>query len=174
MIGHWPWQAFCSLSWRNRRGAVPSESLRERIFFGWVRQVGKTAGVVGKGGVDFLWCRRDELGERTQREHLHVLLGGLPEWFVRDFVLRPKPAIGSWWECHGGGNARTSPVYSAAEVAEYITKENEEAREYELRKFGLRCRVMFSHHAETRLFNAVGQLKNVHLGARNTADKTGD
>jgi len=151
MLSVWPWQAFVSLSWRNRWGKVPTEGVRERIYFAWARQVGVASGFRGRGGLAYLWARREELGERTQREHLHVLLGGLPLWFVRDFVLRPRPAIAAWWESHGGGNARTSAVVSVGEVADYFTKECVAGREYELCKFGCSS-VMLSQHAQAKLW----------------------
>lgn len=146
VLSTWPWQAFVSLSWRR----VPSEGVRERIFFGWIREIGKHTGQ-RKHPTWFLWARREELGERTQREHLHVLVGGLPSLFVRDFILQPRSAVGFWWESLGGGNVRTSRVYSASEVVEYFSKDSTTAgHEYELGKFGS-ASFMLSQHALCRL-----------------------
>jgi len=152
LLSSWPWQAFVSLTWPAR---IPSTGIQERIYFSWVRKVGLSSGVC-KGsagsGVRFLWARRDELGEKTGRPHLHALVGGLPDWFIGTFVLVPRPAIGSWWESFGGGNVRTSPVVGCSEVVSYFTKPGSEigGREYELGKFGSSA-VMLSKHAEARL-----------------------
>lgn len=171
-LSNWKWQAFVSLSWRDkRRGVLPGVFIRERVFFAWVRRIGKHCRC-GRQGVAYLWARRDEKGDRTGREHLHGLIGDLPQWFITDFVLRPRPAVAAWWEQLGGGNVRTSPVYSASEVVEYFTKEGVGAREYELTKFGGACAVMLSHHAQFRLAEAVARNGSGHqLGTRNNCGK---
>lgn len=165
LIASWPWQAFISLSWPDvRPGVLPGRWIRERIFFSWIRRAGLEM-KAGRRGVDWLWCRRDEQGEKTGREHLHVLIGGCPEWFVRDFVLRPKSAVGYWWEQIGGGNVRTSPV-STYQVVDYFSKNIENASSYELKKFGGRCAVMLSNHAQHKLLCAVARNRGRNLTNR--------
>lgn len=172
LVASWPWQAFVSLSWPDvRPGVLPGKWIRERIFYSWVRKVGNQIGA-GRRGVDWLWARRDELGEKTGREHLHVLVGGTPEWFVRDFVLRPRSAVGCWWEGFGGGNVRTSQV-STSGVVDYFTKDLENASSYELKKFGGRCTVMLSNHAQYKLLNAVARNQTLALHKRARPEELG-
>jgi len=169
LLSAFPWQAFVSMSWKNRRGVVPGRFIQDRVFFAWIRKVGKVSGV-SPSGARWLWARRAELGEKTGREHFHCLIGGLPLWFVRDFVLRPKSAVAQWWESFGGGNARTSPAWSSSELMDYFTKESNAGHEYELGKFGASA-VMVSEHA-VALLSSIARKQAVGSGQEKLAGET--
>jgi hypothetical protein len=109
------WQAFVTLTYRR----LPGPCVEMRMMFAWIRRVGRAAGC-RRRGLCYLWAFRRELGEIGDRPHLHGLIGGLPGWFARDFVLRPRPAVGAWWEELGGGNVRTRAC-SRSGAAEYIS-----------------------------------------------------
>jgi hypothetical protein len=170
LLAAFPWQAFVSLTWKNRRGVPPGRFIQERIWFAWVREIGRVSGVSPRG-TRYLWARRNEWGEATGREHLHGLIGGLPDYFIRDFVLRPRSAVGQWWERFGGGNARTSPAWSTTELVDYFTKEGNGGYEYELGKFGS-CPVMVSDHA-VALLEAIARTQSASSGREISAGETG-
>jgi len=66
------WQVFVTLTFRGR---VPRPCWRERLLRSWLSSVAKLAQVP----FDRLdWVVRDEMGERFQRPHFHVLIGRIP------------------------------------------------------------------------------------------------
>lgn len=66
------WQYFVGLSLG--RESIPDTQIA-RMVFAYLRQAAEWHGVYFP---KLVWCLRVELGERTARRHLHVLIGGAP------------------------------------------------------------------------------------------------
>lgn len=167
------WQAFVSLSFPDvRPGVMVGPCIRERMLFAWLRRVGRAGGRSKDRALKYPWAVRAELGERTGRFHYHPLLGGLDPAFVRDYVLRPRPAVARWWEELGGGSARTSGVFDSLGVIEYFEKlerQGWDGWEYEAARFTTK-QSLLSHYA-VRLLSGYAR-KELSSGTSEEAAET--
>lgn len=137
------WQFFVTLTFSN---PIPSEAVRLKMLFAWLRALAESA-KVEKGGqsqrlapVHFsrlLWVARSELGEGTGRVHFHLLLSGLD-------IKRVNRTECFWqqdaWEKLGGGIARIRTYSAVLDGVGYVLKGLSEAskagaNDYELSKF---------------------------------------
>jgi len=87
---------------------------------------------------------RFERGEITGRQHLHGLLGGLPESALG---MRSRFAIKNSWQQFSGGSSRVR-LFGASETGDYLLKPDQWTGEdaYESAKFGSQdCKVILSH-----------------------------
>lgn len=107
------WQIFCTLTF-SREGV--GQSLRERMFFHWLRQAAAVCRVPFR---KVLWCRRTEHGEVGGRLHFHCLIGRLPQRSVHPGMCFKMMRL---WEGVGGGYARVRKFNSEVEGPGYLLK----------------------------------------------------
>lgn len=121
------WDFFCSFTFRN---PVPSEPVRIKMFFHWLRDFSPYLLTVCEYPA---WVLRSERGEQTDREHLHSLLAG-----CRPSRVNSRTAMVAMrcWQLVGGGWARVSVYRPELDGARYVVKDMiEGGKGYELGKF---------------------------------------
>ncbi len=147
LLGHVPWQFFCTLTWPNAM-LRKSEALRITTLFSWLRAVAELP-----QGLHFkrmLWCVRREKGDRTGRPHFHAVIAGLPSHFCNRMTCM---AMANTWERLSGGHGRVSEYVATLDGIDYILKGKEMSESvasrwagdyHELSKFGGSCDVTLS------------------------------
>jgi len=109
------WQVFASLTFKGTN--PPGRFIRQRVYHEWVRRVAK--GFSCHPG-SLLWIRREELGDRTRREHYHALLflGRLIEVTNhRALMIRQL-----WIEAGGGPRSIVTAFSPTASASDYLAK----------------------------------------------------
>lgn len=140
-VGAIRWSLFSGLSFRRES---TSQAQAARMVFAYTRSLADYFGVHYR---KLIWCIRAELGERTARKHLHVLIGGAPEAKVTDRACLASKAI--WFKIgHGDPKQPKRGPHSSCRIfdpslagVDYLLKGLEQAYSlqganlYELRKF---------------------------------------
>jgi len=130
------WQFWCTLTFKRQ---LPNY-VHGSMFLAWMRGLERLTRVQRKR---LLWVCRRELGELGSRLHLHVLVGGVPDWVVTaEYCFH----LMRMWERLGGGFARVY-VYEPGLSAVAYTLDSIEldgAQLYECRKFGTASAVTLS------------------------------
>lgn len=106
------WNLFVTLTYAcsglRQNATTSARNSRRRMLFAFVRKIEKAFGVP-KGNL--IWLAREELGEKGQMFHYHILIGGLHYVAGRGVVPSPNPIsdryrVAALWEQCGTGAGR--------------------------------------------------------------------
>jgi len=108
------WKVFGSGTWSTP--VPPCRAVQIKTFFAFIRQTSKLVGVPFHR---LVWAARIELGEKTQREHLHWLIGN-QDWTPS--VSQQFQLMGLWDSLPSAGYSRSHIFNPELNAFGYITK----------------------------------------------------